>query len=288
MCHRIVVTRMDPHDATAAPLSPVASSHDRLDRELLTDLRRVAKSRALIGFLVLDIVAAAVLVLRRGEALLATVAVVWAGLLCVAFMAWWAGRHRLAVQEADEVPAPAMRAAAALVGALGLLIAGLGAWQLGAPVFVVGLLAWVLVGFVARRSGGPRGAGWRQLARDPRPFVPLLLLVGLTRVLFAPVEPVGLVAALVSGIVQQVAYLVGLFGPLEAVRGRSDVAAVLAALVFGAVHLPFDVAPNGGDQLAAAANAVVFQASVGLVATLAFVRHRAAVPIGLAHGLAIA
>ena len=116
-----------------------------------------------MGFLGLDIVAAAVLVLRRGDALLATVAVVWAGLLCAAFMAWWAGRHRLAVQVADEVPAPAMRAGAAIVGALGLLIAGLGPWQLGAPLFVVGLFVWVLAGFFAHHAGGPRGAFCRQL-----------------------------------------------------------------------------------------------------------------------------
>ena len=117
--------------------------------------------------------------------------------------------------------------------------------------------------------------------------MPLLLLVGLTRALFAPVDPVGLVAALVSGGVQQVAYR----GPLRPARGRprsQRCRRSLAALLFGAVHLPFDIEPNGGDWLAAAANAVVFQASVGLVAALAFVRHRAAVPIGVAHGLAIA
>jgi hypothetical protein len=124
--------------------------------------------------------------------------------------------------------------------------------------------------------------------RDPWPFVPLLLLVGLTRFLFGGVTPVGLVAGLLSGVMQQVAYLVGLFAPLEALRGRTDIAAVTAALVFGAVHLPFDLEPNGGDWLAATANAIVVQASVGLVAVLAFVRHRAAVPIGVAHGLAIA
>jgi hypothetical protein len=57
--------------------------------------------------------------------------------------------------------------------------------------------------------------------------------------------------------------------------------------VFGLVHVPFNLAPNGGDLLAAAANAVFFQASVGLIACLAYVRHRAVVPIGVAHALAI-
>jgi hypothetical protein len=118
--------------------------------------------------------------------------------------------------------------------------------------------------------------------------VPLLLLIGVTRVLYGGVAPVGLAAGLLSGVIQQVSYLVGLFAPLEARYRRTDGAAVVAALVFGAVHLPFNLEPNGGDWVAAAANAVVFQASVGLIACLALVRHRAAVPIGLAHGLAIA
>jgi hypothetical protein len=147
-------------------------------------------------------------------------------------------------------------------------------------------LAWLVAG--RRGEEGTDGPGVRQLLRDPRPFVPLLLLVGLTRVLFGGLEPVGLMAGLVSGVVQQVAYLVGLFALLEAARRHTDVAAVVAALAFGAVHLPFDLEPNGGDWLAAAANAVIVQVSVGMVACLAYVRHRAAVPVGLAHGLAIA
>jgi hypothetical protein len=238
----------------------------------------------LIAFLGLEIVAAAVLVARRGEALIGTIALVWLGLACVGFLAWWAGRHRLAVQAADAVPAPAARAAAALTGALGLLLAAVGSWP---GVVLVGgaITSWVLVG--RRTSSQPRGPAWRQLLRDPRPFVPLLLLVGLTRVLFGGVSPTGLAAGLLSGVIQQVAFLVGLFAPLEALRARTDVAAVGAALVFGVVHMPFDLEPNGGDWLAAAANAVIVQASVGLVAVLAFARHRAALPIGLTHGLAI-
>ena len=65
-------------------------------------------------------------------------------------------------------------------------------------------------------------------------------------------------------------------------------AAVASALVFAALHVPVVLEANGGDVLASFANAVLFQASVGLVACLAFVRHRAAVPIGVAHAMAIA
>ena len=99
--------------------------------------------------------------------------------------------------------------------------------------------------------------------------------------------------ALPSGIGQQVLYLLGLFAPLEAARGRTDLVAVasallFAALLFAALHVPFVMEINGNDLVASLANVVIFQASVGLIACLAFVRHRAAVPIGMAHGLAIA
>jgi hypothetical protein len=220
--------------------------------------------------------------------LVATVALVWAGFLCVAFLAWWAGRDVHARMLADPVPRPAWRSTAAVAGASGLLLLGLGAWPVGALILVTALVAWFGVGLVASRAGAPAGVGWRQLLRDPRPFVPLLLLVGVTRFLFGGITPVGLVAGLLSGVIQQVSYLAGMFAPFEATLRRTDAAAVLAALAFGAVHLPFNLEPNGGDWVAAVANAVVFQASVGLIACLAFVRHRAALPIGLAHGLAIA
>ena len=67
-----------------------------------------------------------------------------------------------------------------------------------------------------------------------------------------------------------------------------DRAAVLCALIFGAIHVPMNLVANGDDWLAALANAVFYQSTVGLIACLAFMRHRAPVPIGIAHGLAIA
>jgi hypothetical protein len=272
---------------SGAPDTSAIEPRASLVRALNTDLRRVLQSRVLLAFLALEVVAATLLVLRRGEAIIGTVALVWAAFACVALLAWWAGRDAHARTMADPVPMPAWRAAAALAGALGILLSGMGAWFAGAPILIAAVAAWLGVGMVAARRGAMAGPGWRQLLRDPRPFIPLLLLVGLTRFLFGGITPVGLVAALLSGVIQQVAYLVGLLAPLEAAHRRTDVAAVLAALAFGAVHLPFNLEPNGGDWVAAAANAVLFQASVGLIACLAFVRHRAALPIGLAHGLAI-
>ncbi len=98
---------------------------------------------------------------------------------------------------------------------------------------------------------------------------------------------IGAALALPSGIGQQVLYLLGLFAPMEAASRRPAAAAVVSALLFGLVHVPLLVAPNGGDALAAVANAVLFQSGVGLVACLAYQRHRAVVPIGVAHALAI-
>ena len=80
-------------------------------------------------------------------------------------------------------------------------------------------------------------------------------------------------------------------GPLRAARSRAAGARMSRPCCrpssSGSSTCPLDLDPNHGDLLAAAANAVFFQASVGLIACLAFVRHRAAVPIGVAHALAI-
>lgn len=65
-------------------------------------------------------------------------------------------------------------------------------------------------------------------------------------------------------------------------------AAVLSALVFASIHVPMNLAANDGDWAASVANAVFYQATVGLIACLAFNRHRAPLPIGVAHALAIA
>jgi hypothetical protein len=183
------------------------------------------------------------------------------------------------------VPDAAARTVFALVAA-----AGLTAWTsavgggVGLILVALGLGGWLWSAI--------RRQGWltlpARLVRDPRPFVPLLLLIALPRLALGGIGfLVDACLALPSGVGQQLLYLVGLFAPLEAASGRTDGAAVAAALVFGLIHVPLNLDPNQGDLLAAAANAVIFQASVGLIACLAFVRHRAVVPIGVAHALAI-
>ncbi len=126
--------------------------------------------------------------------------------------------------------------------------------------------------------------------RDPRPFVPLLLLLAVPQAgcRGSGIHPGGRRRRCPAASASSSSYLIGLFAPLEALRGRSDAAAVAAALVFGLIHVPLVLDANHGDLAAAIANAVLFQASVGLVACLAYQRHRAAVPIGVAHALAIA
>lgn len=258
----------------------------RLDRALIADLGVALRSPPILAFLVLEAVAGVTFVWRRGGDTVSTVALVWLGMLALAFFAWWAGRHRLAHPAPDPVPAAGPRAAFALIGVAGMVVWGSGASvEAGAVLFACGLGGWL---WAAWRSAGFTGLVGR-LTRDVRPFVPLLLLIGLPRLVVG--GPGFLLAAAVvlpSGVGQQLLYLTGLFAPLEALRGRTALAAVIAALLFGLVHVPLLMDANHGDLLAAMANAVLFQASVGLIAVLAYTRHRAVVPIGVAHALAIA
>ncbi|HKZ91173.1 MAG TPA: CPBP family glutamic-type intramembrane protease [Candidatus Limnocylindrales bacterium] len=257
----------------------------RLDRALRADLRVVLRSRPVLLFIGIELVAGAVFVVRRGSGTTPSVLLIWLALALLAFFAWWAGRHRAAVPTRDPFPDSMARSALALVAAAGMVIWGFGiSVTAGLLLMVVGMGGWL---WSAVRHGGWRGAAAR-LSRDPRPFLPLLLLIAVPRIVTGgPAFIVGACLALPSGIGQQLLYLAGLFAPLEAVRGRTDVAAVLAALLFGLIHVPFVLDANHGDLLAATANAMLFQAGVGVVACLAFVRHRAVVPIGVAHALAI-
>lgn len=212
------------------------------------------------------------------------VALIWLGLLALAFVAWWAGRHKLAHPAPDTVLQPGHRAAFALLAVVGMVAWGFLNPTVGSVLVVCGVGAWL---WSAWRSSGLVGLR-KRLTRSPRPFVPLLLLVGLPRLLAGGSEfAAGATLALPSGIGQQLFYLVGLFAPLEAISRRPAAAAVASALLFALVHVPVLLDDNGADLLAATANAVVFQSGVGLVACLAYRRHRAAVPIGVAHALAI-
>jgi hypothetical protein len=257
----------------------------RLDRALAHDLGTALRSRPIQLFVGLQIVAAVVFVSRRGADVVSTVLLIWAGLALVAFLAWWSGRHRSAHPEPDPVPAAGARAAFALVAAGGWALWSFGlSAEAGFVLLCAGFAGWL---WSALRAGGVAGARAR-LARDPRPFLGLYLFIGLPRLLaIGPSYLVGVVVALPSGIGQQLLLLLGLFAPLEAWSRRPGWAALAAAAIFAVLHMPLVLEPNHGDLAAAWANVVLFQMSVGLIAVLAFRRHRAAVPLGVAHALAI-
>lgn len=266
--------------AVAAPPRP------RLDHDLARDLRAALTSRPVLAFLALQVVAATVFVARRGPGTLQTVVLVWAGLGFVAFICWWAGRHRLAHPAADPVPRARARLAAGLTVAGGLAIGTYGI-HMGVSAFLTlaGIAAWLLL--AVRPDSGPGLLA--MLRRSWRPFGPLLILVVLPRLaLMGLLGPAALLAGLTSGIVQELLFLPMVFASLEAVAGRRDLAAVLAALVFGSIHVPMNLAAANGDWLAATANAVFYQSLVGFIVCMAYTRHRAALPIGIAHGLTIA
>ena len=259
----------------------------RLDRALAADMRAALRRPPIVAFLGLELAASALIVARRAVAGLESVGLLWLGLGVVAFLAWWSGRSRLAVERPDPVDRAMGKLAAAVVGAIGI---GLVTWGLaplpGALLVLAGSGAWIGLAMLGSTSRDRHAA---QLLRDPRPFVPLLLLVALPRAIASgPGYGLAVILALPSGIGQQVAFLLGFFAPLEAVLRRTDGAAVLAALTFGSLHVPMNLPQADGDLLLAMANAMVFQATVGAIACLAYVRHRAAVPIGVAHALAIA
>ena len=269
--------RLD-HVLAADARPRIAAGPPRLDQELLAGLRAALRSLPILAFLALELVAGALFVARRGSETVSTVALIWAGMLVLAFFAWWAGRHRLAVSMPDPLPGAPGRVLFAVVGVAGMLLIGYGLHvSLGVILLFGGIGGWV---WVAWRAGGFGGLAER-LVRTPRPFIPMLLLLALPRLLLGgPLSCVGVVLALPSGIGQQLFYLLGLFAPLEAFSRRPAAAAVIAALLFAALHVPLTLRANGDDWLAAVANAVLYQASVGLIACLAFTRHRAAVPKG--------
>ncbi len=258
----------------------------RLDRALAHDLGVALRLRPIQLYLLVQVAAAVVFVARRGSDTASMVVLIWLGLAVVAFLAWWSGRHRLAHPEPDPQVAPGPRTLFALLVGAGWASWGFGvSVQVGFVLMVVGVGGWI---WAYARGGGPIGVGSR-LLRDPRPFFALYLFIALPRLLaIGPIYLVGLLAAMPSGIVQQLLLLVGLFAPLEAWSARPSWAALTAAAVFALLHVPIVLEPNGHDMVAAFANAALFQLTVGLIAILAYMRHRAAVPIGVAHGLTIA
>jgi len=271
--------------ARPAPLV-VTVPRIRLDRELAADVRRAAASRPILAFLALELVGGLLFLWRRGPAMASTVLLVWLGLSLLGFICWWAGRHRAAHPEPDPVPRARERLLCALVVAAGLAIGTYGIHMALSGMLVLGGIgAWLVIAL--RRDSA--GQVLRSLVRDPRPFVPLLLLVAAPRLALLGLGSLGqMLKGLPSGVGQQLMFLVMLYAAMEAVTRRRDVAAVASALVFASIHVPMNLAASDGDWAAAVGNALFYQATVGIIACLAFVRHRAPLPIGVAHSLAIA
>jgi hypothetical protein len=257
----------------------------RLDQALITDLRQAWRSRSIRLYLALQLAAGVLWVSRRGSDTISTVVLIWLGMLVLAFMAWWAGRHPRAHPEPDPLPNAGPRAIFALVTVLGMAVWGFRlSVAVGLVLVACGIGGWL---WSAWRTGG-NGSLRERLTRDPRPFVPMLLLIAVPRLLLSgPAYLLGATMALPSGIGQQLLYLLGLYAPLEAVSRHAATAAVVSALLFALLHIPLVLDANHDDLLAAIGNVVLFQSSVGLIACLAYQRHRAVVPIGVAHALAI-
>jgi hypothetical protein len=238
------------------------------------------------AFVAVVALAAAVQVVRGGSHRLGLMALIALGVIVFAILAWFAGRHAGAVQTADRVRWPVGEFIGILAAYAGLVLWLAGHGSIGGPVLLAGIAGWVAAAIVARYRPGD----FRSLLRSPLPFTALLLAIALPKVV--TLGPLGfalaLPAALVSGIFQQVLLQDGLVARLEALIRRSDVAAVLAALAFGVAHAPMNLHQAQGDHLLALSASLVFQAPIGLVFIIGYLRHRASVPLGVAHGFAIA
>jgi hypothetical protein len=262
-----------------------AARRERIDRALLADARRLLRSGPFLAALGVLAVASTVQVLRVGPDRLGLIATIAAGCLVYAVIAWFAGRDPTAHTEPDIVRAPRAELTAVIVAYVGLAGALNGLGMLFAVLFVAGVTGWAAVSIWA----GYRARDFSWLVRGWRPFTALLLAALVPKLLLlGPGWLVGLPIALPSGIFQQVGLQLGLLARLEATLGRRDAAAVLAALLFGAAHTGMNVGYAGGDQVLALSSAMVLQASIGLVFCLAYLRHRAAIALGVAHAIIIA
>lgn len=252
---------------------------------LAIDARRALASGPARAFLCLEIAAASYQLLRRGPDILPSLAILAGGGFLFGLAAWLVGRHPWAHPEPDPVRAPIQEFVAVGVVFTGIVSWFFGAGAVGYPLVTSGLAGWAAIAILARYR--PRDFGW--VARTWQPYLPLILALALPKLLLTGPDVVPrTLAGLTSGIIQQLLLQVGLTARLEAVTGRGDVAAVLAALGFGIVHAPLDLAQAGGDWSLALANAIVLQAVVGLVFCLAYQRHRAPLGLGFCHALLMA
>jgi hypothetical protein len=222
---------------------------------------------------------------RRGPDSLELLAIIAAAVSFYGFLGWWSGRHRAAVAEPDPVRAPVLETLTIGVAYLGLLgwMFGYGGW--GVALFLGGVIGWSVT-FV---TGGYRAADFGWVRRSWLPFVPLLVGVLAPKLFLAgAMLLITLPAALLSGILQQLLLTLGVTARLEALTGRPELTAVLAAVAFGLPHVPMDLAQAGGDWTLALANAFVLQVPIGFAFCLAYQRHRAPLALGAVHGIVIA
>lgn len=263
-------------------MSAASNGPDRIDRALVRDLSNGLRRWPAWLFLGAFGLGAAIQILRGGPERLPLVLTIAGGCLAYGLLAWQAGRSPAAWYHPSVVRAPRAEMVAVIVAYAGVAgyLMGLGF----GPLFVVGVGAWVFVAIRARYR--PSDLAWA--TRGWRPLLPLLVAVLVPKLLLAgPAALVGLPLAL-GGVVQQVLLQVGLTARLEALAGRSDMAAVLAALAFGVAHAGLNLPQAHGDHLLALSAALVLQAPIGLVFCIAYLRHRAPLALGVSHAIAIA
>jgi hypothetical protein len=161
-----------------------------------------------------------------------------------------------------------------------------GRGEIGGPIFLAGIAGWVAAAVLARYRA--EDFGW--LLYSVIPFVPMFLAIAVPKLFTqGPAAfALGALLALPSGVIQQVLLQEGLIARLEALGARTDVAAIIGALAFGVAHAPMNLQQAQGDHVLALTGSLVYQALIGLVFIIGYVRHRAAVPLGIIHGIAIA
>jgi hypothetical protein len=238
-----------------------------------------------VAFIAIELAAAAYLVARRGTDLIPLLVLTALGVAFYGALGWLAGRHPMAEATPDPVRSPRLEAFAIGIAYVGLAGWGFGVLPFGMHLFLGAIVGWLVVATLA----GYRRGDLRWLRRSWRPYVPLFVGVTAPKLVIAGLGlPIGLLAALPSGVLQQLMLQVGLTAHAEALLRRSALAAVVAALGFGLLHVPLNLGVAGGDWWIALANALVLQTPIGLAFCLAYQRHRAPLALGAVHAVLMA
>lgn len=262
---------------------------ERIDRALLRDTTAALRRWPAWLFLAAWLVGIWLQVSGGGMGRLSLILIIAGGCVAYGVIAWFAGRDIRADPTPLPVRAPAGEALAIGAAQLGVILFVFG-YVLpplalpGAFLFIFGVLAWAVT--AARAGYRLRDFAW--LRRSWRPFAMLMLAVAVPKLLALGLpNPIALAAAVPSGIAQQVVVQAGLQSRFEAVTRRADLAAVLTAVGFGITHTPLNLPLAGGDFWLALGAGLVFQAPIGLVFCIGYVRHRAPLPLGMVHAIAI-